>query len=100
MTVDKEMLTRRFSNGDGFAVSEKKHKAGEKFSGIMAPSICYVVSGACKFTFHEEQIIEAGDFAGLAGGKYKFEVVGETDAFYFLVRLLPGFESSSKKATK
>ena len=98
--VDKEMLTSRFSSDDGFAVSEKKYKAGEKFSGIMTPSICYVVSGACKFTFHEEQIIAAGDFAGLAGGKYEFEVIGETDASYYLVRLLPGFESSNKKANK
>jgi len=75
---------------ESFRVGRRKFPSGSCFPGAMMAGTCYVLKGACRYTFRAETIvIRAGMWAPLPSGDYKFEVLGSEDVETVLAWRLP-----------
>ena len=63
-----------------FRVSTRSCPAGTAFAGSMRACICYVLAGACRFTFGEAVDLREGDVADLPGGEFQYETLGPAAA--------------------
>lgn len=78
-------LRERFHPG-AFRVSRSLYAPHDRFPGVMSRGTCYVLHGACRYTFAGEAVtVRAGEFCELPGGDYEFEVVGAAGAEEVLV---------------
>jgi len=70
-----------------FRISRSVYSAGEDDGGSMRACICYVLRGACSYSFGPEELIEIHEsqFAHLPEGSYEFRVLGEQPIELILV---------------
>lgn len=70
--------------------SAQKYPPGTEFSGTQCASTCYVLNGACVFTFSGESInIEGEQLAALPAGDFSFRIVGQNEVLLVCVFELP-----------
>ena len=64
---------------DHFRISKSEFEMNTCFSGSTRTGRCYVLEGSCIYRFEKNEVeIRAGQFADLVGGRYNFEVLGDT----------------------
>lgn len=81
----EDILRSRF-NPKEFRVSRSLYPPHDRFPGVMTSGTCYVLQGACRYTFGDSSVLlRAGEFCQLPGGDYEFEVVGPSAAEEVLV---------------
>jgi len=91
-----EKVIRNYFDPSENKVTKNSYPKNAKFCGSMIAGQCFVLDGACKFSFKDyEVVIRAGEFAHLPKGQYDFEVVGETPVTLVKVAPLPDRATTS-----
>jgi hypothetical protein len=70
-----------------FRVSRKVHEPHLRFYGLMTSATCYLLRGACRYTFDGKGsvLLRAGEFCELPGGDFLFESMGAAETEEVLV---------------
>jgi hypothetical protein len=83
-------VAKRFGDKTKFRISKRTYDGGEKNTGGMVSSMCFVLHGKCRYSFGELKFdLKGGEYCELPEGKYSFEVLDESGCENILVMKIP-----------
>ena len=83
-------VVEHFGDKEKFRISKRNYRAGEKTSGGMVSSICFILRGKCRYEFGGLRVeLGEGECIELPEGRHSFEVIDNSGCEAVLVMKIP-----------
>lgn len=89
-TMSVETIKASLDHPERYRVAVNRYPPGTAFSGHTSEGTIYLLSGSCRYSHaNGEDTLTANDVFDLPAGKYRLEVVGDSEVEEVKVWLLP-----------